>query len=129
MTRQAASRDRPRHQISAEHGQRLRLEPKDRCAGNIDGIWSPRTRTLSEELPELLAALTVRLGPIGRVVYDPAGWAAVPGRWVAAGYPGPARRVPLRAVRHDVCPRRRRQQDRPAGNTIERRCRLRASRV
>lgn len=73
MTQQAASRDRPRHQISAEHAQRPRLEPKDRCAGSIDGVRSPRTRTLGEELPELLAALTVRLGPIGRVVYDPAG--------------------------------------------------------
>ncbi|WP_257015902.1 DUF5994 family protein [Rhodococcus sp. ACS1] len=102
------------------------MKPKDRCAGSIDGVWSPRTRNLSEELPELLAVLTVRLGPNGRAVYDPAGWAAVPGRSVAAG---PARCLPLRAVQHDVCPRCRRQQDRPAGDTTGRRCRLRASRV
>ncbi|WP_371851596.1 DUF5994 family protein [Rhodococcus koreensis] len=64
------------------------MKPKDRCAGSIDGVWSPRTRNLSEVLPDLLAVLTVRLGPNGRAVYDPAG----PGRGARAvgrrGVPG-----------------------------------------
>ncbi|WP_241031197.1 DUF5994 family protein [Rhodococcus koreensis] len=70
------------------------MKPKDRCAGSIDGVWSPRTRTLGEELPELLAVLTVRLGPNGRAVYDPAG----PGRGARAVGRRGARAVGRRGV-------------------------------
>ncbi|PBC35203.1 hypothetical protein CJ179_49040 [Rhodococcus sp. ACS1] len=47
MTQQAASRDRPRHEISAEHAQRLRLEPGD--------VYRQETRTHGDAgVPDLV---------------------------------------------------------------------------
>lgn len=53
---------------------RLGLKPQAPTAGYVDGAWWPRSRELSTELPALLAALAVRLGPIARVSYHLAGW-------------------------------------------------------
>ncbi|WP_330231571.1 DUF5994 family protein [Nocardia sp. NBC_00508] len=56
----------------------MRLTPKAERGGYIDGAWWPRSGELTTELPDLLAVLSVRLGPIWRVVYDPAGWTDTP---------------------------------------------------
>ncbi|WP_433657576.1 DUF5994 family protein [Nocardia sp. CA-128927] len=56
----------------------MRLKPKAESGGYVDGAWWPHSPDLTAELPDLLAVLTVRLGPIWRVVYDPAGWSQAP---------------------------------------------------
>ena len=54
---------------------RLRLKPADRSGGPVQGAWWPRSDQLFIELPPLLAALTPRVGPVDRVIYDETGWA------------------------------------------------------
>ncbi|MFI9413190.1 DUF5994 family protein [Nocardia gamkensis] len=67
-----------RHDVPPDYTPRLRLKPKADRGDYIDGAWWPRSGDLTAELPDLLAVLTVRLGPIWRVVYDPTCWAAAP---------------------------------------------------
>ncbi|WP_327114083.1 DUF5994 family protein [Nocardia sp. NBC_01730] len=67
-----------RHRVPPEYTPRLRLKAKTERGGYIDGAWWPRSGDLTAELPDLLAVLAVRLGPIWRVVYDPAGWSSAP---------------------------------------------------
>jgi hypothetical protein len=74
-----------RHRVPPEYRPRLRLTPKARCADSLDGAWWPRSRILGMELPDLLPVLAVRLGPVGRVLYDAAGWARTPRRLMVAG--------------------------------------------
>ncbi len=57
---------------------RLRLKPKGSTAGSVDGAWWPHSDDLPSELPDLLAVLSVRLGPIDRVTYNFADWATAP---------------------------------------------------
>ena len=61
------------------------MTPKARCADSVQGAWWPRSRDLESELPDLLAVLTVRMGSIERVVYDPDGWAPTPRQLAAVG--------------------------------------------
>jgi hypothetical protein len=68
-----------------EHTPRLRLKPKAPTTGHVDGAWWPHTDDLAEELPDLLAVLSVRLGPIGRVMYNLAEWAKIPPRLTTGG--------------------------------------------
>ncbi|MEV6135240.1 DUF5994 family protein [Nocardia sp. NPDC051990] len=56
----------------------MRLRPKAERDGYIDGAWWPRSGVLPAELPDLLAVLSVGLGPVWRVVYDPACWSRAP---------------------------------------------------
>jgi hypothetical protein len=49
---------------------RLRLKPKGSTAGSVDGAWWPHSDDLPVELPDLLAVLSIRLGPIDRVTYN-----------------------------------------------------------
>lgn len=72
------------HRVPPRYTPRLRLTPKARCADYFQGAWWPRSRDLESELPDLLAVLTIRLGRIERVVYDPDGWAAPAPRQLAA---------------------------------------------
>jgi Family of unknown function (DUF5994) len=51
-----------------ENTPRLRLKPKAPTSGYVDGAWWPHTDGLPAELPDLLAVLTVRLGPVDRVI-------------------------------------------------------------
>ncbi|MFE7741534.1 DUF5994 family protein [Nocardia sp. NPDC057455] len=67
-----------RHCVPPDYTPRLRLKPKVHRGDYIDGAWWPRSDDLTAELPDLLAVLTVRLGPIWRVVYDPTCWADAP---------------------------------------------------
>ncbi|MBF6327650.1 DUF5994 family protein [Nocardia transvalensis] len=67
-----------RHPVPPDYTPRLRLKPKADREGYLDGAWWPRSGKLTAELPDLLAVLAVRLGPIQRVVYDRASWSRVP---------------------------------------------------
>jgi hypothetical protein len=64
---------------------RLRLKPKAPSTGHVDGAWWPHSDNLLMELPDLLAVLSVRLGPIDRVSYNFADWAAAPTKFPTRG--------------------------------------------
>jgi len=68
-----------------ENTPRLRLKPKAPVSGHVDGAWWPRSDDLSEELPDLLALLSVRLGGIERVMYNLAELAQMPRRLSTGG--------------------------------------------
>ncbi|ORA07846.1 DUF5994 family protein [Mycobacterium arosiense] len=59
---------------------RLRLKPKAPPSGFVDGAWWPHSDDLMTELPDLLAVLSVRLGPIGRVIYKLTEWSTAPAK-------------------------------------------------
>ena len=65
---------------SPEHTPRLRLKPKGRISGYVDGAWWPHGDDLTAELPDLLAVLSVRLGPIERVMFNVNEWAMSPAK-------------------------------------------------
>lgn len=79
---QAASAER---RTGPENTPRLRLKPKAPISGSVDGAWWPRSANLTEELPDLLAVLSVRLGAIDRVMYNLTEWAQVPRRLLTGG--------------------------------------------
>ncbi|MFJ7180492.1 DUF5994 family protein [Streptomyces massasporeus] len=60
----------------------LRLETTESREGVLDGAWWPRSRDIGAELPALLSALTVHLGPVTRVGLDTAAWEELPTRIV-----------------------------------------------
>lgn len=53
---------------------RLRLKPKGPRTGRVDGAWWPHSGNLEAEVPDLLAVLSVRLGPISDVLYKMTEW-------------------------------------------------------
>ena len=67
------------------HTPRLRLKPKAPQSGYVDGAWWPHTEDLMAELPDLLSVLSVRLGPIGRVIYNVNEWAKPPAKFATGG--------------------------------------------
>ncbi len=67
------------------HTPRLRLKPKAPQNGYVDGGWWPHSADLTAELPDLLAVLSVRLGPIGRVIYNVNEWATPPAKLETGG--------------------------------------------
>ena len=68
-----------------EDTPRLRLKPKAPVTGYVDGAWWPHSNDLVTELPDLLAVLSVRLGVIDCVIYNPNEWAAAPSRFATGG--------------------------------------------
>ncbi|MFB8003871.1 DUF5994 family protein [Nocardia sp. NPDC056000] len=76
------------------HDQPLRLELEGGGVAS-DGSWWPHGRDLSAELPELLAMLTPRLGPIHRVIYNLDEWDTAPRKLAFGG-----RQVRLDGYRH-----------------------------
>ncbi|GAC1639736.1 MAG: DUF5994 family protein [Mycobacterium sp.] len=82
------------HNSSPEHTPRLRLKPKASQCGYVDGAWWPRSDNLATELPDLLAVLSVRLGPVERVIFNSNEWAKPPAKFATGG-----RRVRLDAYR------------------------------
>ena len=78
MTLKNDQMDAGRHHPGPEHTPRLRLKPKAPQSGYVDGAWWPHSDDLTAELPDLLAVLSVRLGPIGRVIYRLDEWALAP---------------------------------------------------
>ena len=67
------------------HTPRLRLKPKAPHSGYVDGAWWPHSEDLTAELPDLLSVLSVRLGPIGRVIYNVNEWAKPPSKFATGG--------------------------------------------
>ncbi|MCV7177433.1 DUF5994 family protein [Mycolicibacterium sphagni] len=53
---------------------RLRLKPKGPVTGRVDGAWWPHSDDLEAEVPDLLAVLSVRLGPVRYVLYKMTEW-------------------------------------------------------
>lgn len=76
-------------QPTPEHTPRLRLKPKASArsspTGFVDGAWWPASNDLLTELPDLLAVLSVRLGPISHVTYQLGEWATAPVKTVIGG--------------------------------------------
>src|SRR4051794_4015591 len=85
MTRQESRSTSGRPNTGPDNTPRLRLKPKARTTGLVDGAWWPHSEDLSAELPDLLAVLSVRLGAIDRVTYNLAEWAKVPRRLQTGG--------------------------------------------
>jgi hypothetical protein len=61
------------------------LKPKAPVTGYVDGPWWPHSDDLTKELPDLLAVLSVRLGAIGRVLYNLSEWAKPPAKLATGG--------------------------------------------
>ncbi|KZS73900.1 hypothetical protein A4G26_23415 [Mycobacterium kansasii] len=78
MTRKPDSTTAGSRHTPPENTPRLRLKPKAPTTGYVDGAWWPHGDDLPIELPDLLAVLSVRLGPIDRVTYHLAEWAEAP---------------------------------------------------
>ncbi|MGV0606881.1 DUF5994 family protein [Mycolicibacterium sp. XJ1904] len=68
-----------------ENTPRLRLKRKGPTSGYVDGAWWPHSEDLEQELPDLLSVLSVRLGPVSRVMYNIAEWAEAPRKTVVDG--------------------------------------------
>lgn len=85
MTLKQDHMDAGRQQTTPVHTPRLRLKPKAPQSGYVDGAWWPHSEDLTAELPDLLAVLSVRLGPIGRVIYNVNEWAKPPAKFAAGG--------------------------------------------
>jgi Family of unknown function (DUF5994) len=74
-----------RRHAPPEHTPRLKLKPKAPQSGFVDGAWWPHSEDLTAELPDLLSVLSVRLGPIGRVIYNMNEWATAPAKFATGG--------------------------------------------
>lgn len=85
MTRHRNTTDTVRRPTPPEHTPRLRLKPKASHTGYVDGAWWPHSDELIAELPDLLAVLAVRLGPVERVLYKVSDWATAPAEFVVTG--------------------------------------------
>jgi Family of unknown function (DUF5994) len=85
MTLQPARTYVGRHYTPPVHTPRLRLKPKARQSGHVDGAWWPRSDDLTAELPDLLAVLSVRLGRIDRVTYNLNEWVKAPAKVALGG--------------------------------------------
>jgi hypothetical protein len=78
MTQQESPPTAGRHPTPPDYTPRLRLKPKAERTGYVDGAWWPWSDDLTKELPDLLAVLSVRLGPIERVLYNLGEWSTAP---------------------------------------------------
>ena len=57
---------------------RLQLKPGPPAAAHLDGVWWPRSRTLTTEVPQLLDELQDRVGPVALVGYHSNAWEFTP---------------------------------------------------
>lgn len=85
MALQIARSEAERHLASPNRTPRLRLKPKAPQTGYVDGAWWPMSDDLAAELPDLLAVLSVRLGPIDRVIYHLGEWATAVRKFATGG--------------------------------------------
>jgi Family of unknown function (DUF5994) len=81
---ETTSESTPRHG-GPENTPRLRLKRHAPMSGFVDGAWWPHTDDLPTELPDLLSVLSVRLGPIARVMYNLDEWSTAPRRLTIGG--------------------------------------------
>jgi hypothetical protein len=61
------------------------LKPKAPRSGYVDGAWWPRSDDLATELPDLLAVLSVRLGPIDRFIFNLNEWPTASAKFSTGG--------------------------------------------
>ncbi len=61
---------------------RLALSNCPGLQGTVAGAWWPPDRQLGTGLADLVAVLGLRIGPVRRVLYDPAQWDSAPARFV-----------------------------------------------
>jgi hypothetical protein len=85
MTLKRNHMDVARRHAPPVHTPRLRLKPKAPESGYVDGAWWPHSEDLTAELPDLLSVLSVRLGPIGRVIYNVNELAKPPAKFATGG--------------------------------------------
>jgi Family of unknown function (DUF5994) len=85
MTLKLDAADSGRRHAPPAHTPRLRLKPKAPQSGYVDGAWWPHSADLTAELPDLLSVLSVRLGPICRVIYNVNEWATPPAKFAIGG--------------------------------------------
>jgi uncharacterized RDD family membrane protein YckC len=85
MTQHTAGPSLGCHPTSPDYTPPLRLKPKPPPSGYVDGAWWPYSDDLLQELPDLLAVLSVRLGPIQRVLYNLGEWAQAPAKVAMGG--------------------------------------------
>jgi Family of unknown function (DUF5994) len=85
MTLKKDHTDVGRRHTPPERTPRLRLKPKAPQSGYVDGAWWPHSDDLTAELPDLLSVLSVRLGPIVRVIYNVNEWAKPPVKFATGG--------------------------------------------
>ncbi|MCM6777231.1 DUF5994 family protein [Nocardia sp. CDC159] len=71
--------------MTPAHSLRLRIDSQPPHTGWVDGAWWPYGHDLTAELPALLAVLTIRLGPVHRVIYHLDDWHAAPTGFAAGG--------------------------------------------
>ncbi len=64
--------------VEMDYETRLRLTPARAASEHFDGAWWPRSRHLVGELPELVAAVSDRLGQVVLVGYRRNGWDEAP---------------------------------------------------
>ncbi len=65
---------------------RLQLKPYRAVSEHLDGAWWPRSFNLIEELPDLIASVSDRLGQVVMVGYRRNGWAETPRLAQIAGH-------------------------------------------
>jgi hypothetical protein len=85
MTQHTAGPSLGCHPTPPDYTPPLRLKPKPPPSGYVDGAWWPYSDDLLQELPDLLAVLSVRLGPIQRVLYNLGEWAQAPAKVAMGG--------------------------------------------
>jgi hypothetical protein len=85
MTLKNDRMDGGRRHTPPAHTPRLKLKPKAPQSGYVDGAWWPHSADLIAELPDLLSVLSVRLGPIGRVIYNVNEWGPAPAKFATGG--------------------------------------------
>jgi hypothetical protein len=85
MTLKQDQTDAAHRHTPPAHTPRLRLKSKAPTSGYVDGAWWPHSDDLTAELPDLLSVLSVRLGPIGRVIYNVNEWATPPKKIATGG--------------------------------------------
>ena len=116
MTPRQHRTDVGRDQTPPEHTPRLRLKPKAPQTGYVDGAWWPRSDDLTTELPDLLAVLSVRLGPIEPRAVQAQRLGESTSQTRHRRTSGTTRRIPTPAAKHRRSPRTQPQQDRSAGS-------------
>jgi hypothetical protein len=71
-------RELNRQVVDMEQENRLQLKPYRSASEHIDGAWWPRSTCLVDELPDLVASLSDRLGQVVMVGYRRNGWHETP---------------------------------------------------
>ena len=69
-----------------ERENRLQLKPYRSASEHIDGAWWPRSQHLVDELPDLVASVSDRLGQVVMVGYRRNGWDETPPLAEIAGH-------------------------------------------